>query len=71
MAAFRLIDPHGRTIAAKHFPSAEDAHRWFAASVAANSEPGWRLEVDDGGRWAFFDDTGGFTAPASRPPPRH
>jgi hypothetical protein len=69
MPAFRLIDPHGRTVAAKHFPSAEDAHSWFAASVATDSAAGWRLEVDDEGRWAFFDDTGGFTAVESRPAP--
>jgi hypothetical protein len=31
------------------------------------SELGWRMEVNDDGQWAFFDDTGGFTAPASRP----
>jgi hypothetical protein len=26
------------------------------------------MEVDDAGEWAFFDDTEGFTAPASRRP---
>jgi hypothetical protein len=24
------------------------------------------MEVNDDGQWAFFDDTGGFTAPMSR-----
>lgn len=66
MAEFRLIDPRGVVVAAKSFDSAEAAHAWFVDSTADNSELGWRLEVDDDGKWAFFDDTGGFTAPASR-----
>jgi hypothetical protein len=62
------MGPHGEIIATKNFASAEDAHAWFM-NVAGSSELGWRMEVDDDGEWAFFDDTGGFTAPASRPPP--
>jgi hypothetical protein len=67
MARFRVIGPHGEIIATKDFVSAEAAHAWFMSSVAGGSELGWRMEVDDDGEWAFFDDTGGFTAPASRP----
>jgi hypothetical protein len=67
MARFRVIGPHGEIIATKNFASAEAAHAWFMNSVAGGSELGWRMEVDDDGEWAFFDDTGGFTAPASRP----
>lgn len=70
MARFRVIGPHGEIIAIKDFASAEAAHAWFMNSVARTSELGWRMEVDDEGEWAFFDDTGGFTAPASRRPPR-
>jgi hypothetical protein len=66
MVEFRLIDPRGVTVATKGFDSAEAAHTWFVNSTADNSELGWRLEVNDDGKWAFFDDTGGFTAPASR-----
>ncbi|ABL04474.1 MULTISPECIES: hypothetical protein [Mycobacterium] len=66
MVAFRVIDPHGAIVATKNCDSAEDAHTWFTGSVAGSSRLGWRLEVNDGGQWAFFDDTGGFTAPASR-----
>ena len=68
MAEFRIVDPRGQIVAAKNFNSAEAAHRWFLDSVAKNPELGWRMEVDDEGKWAFFDDTGGFTTPASRPP---
>lgn len=68
MAEFRIIGPHGELVATKDFSSAEDAHAWFIHSVAGSSEQGWRMEVDDEGEWAFFDDTGGFTTPASRPP---
>jgi hypothetical protein len=68
MAEFRIIGPHGEIIAAKNFDSAEAAHAWFVDTIADNSERGWRMEVDDNGSWAFFDDTGGFTAPASRRP---
>lgn len=67
MARFRVIGPHGEIIATKTFGSAEEAHAWFMHSVARSPELGWRMEVDDDGEWAFFDDTGGFTAPASRP----
>ena len=67
MARFRVIGPQGEIIATKNFASAEDAHAWFMNSVAGSSELGWRMEVDDDGEWAFFDDTGGFTAPGSRP----
>jgi hypothetical protein len=68
MAEFRIVDPHGQIVAARNFNSAEAAHAWFVDSVAKNSELGWRMEVSDEGKWAFFDDTGGFTAPESRPP---
>jgi hypothetical protein len=68
MAEFRVVDPHGQIVATKNFDSAEAAHAWFIDSIADNSELGWRMEVDDAGEWAFFDDTGGFTAPASRHP---
>ncbi len=66
MAAFRVIDPHGTVVATRNFASAEAAHAWFLGLVAGTSELGWRMEVDDDGRWAFFDDTQGFTAPESR-----
>ena len=66
MVEFRLIDPQGVIVATKNFDRAEAAHAWFIGSTAHNSELGWRLEVNDDGTWAFFDDTGGFTAPASR-----
>ena len=77
MAKFRIVDPHGGVVAAKNFDSAEAAHAWFTASIRS-SELGWRMEVDDDGQWAFFDDTAGFTAPvsshhpapAARPPQR-
>ena len=67
MAIFRIIDPHGEIVATKNFDRAEAAHAWFKDSIN-NSELGWRMEVDDDGQWAFFDDTAGFTAPASRRP---
>jgi hypothetical protein len=70
MAEFRVIDPHGKIVATKNFANAEAAHAWFVDSVGDHSELGWRMEVDDEGQWAFFDDTGGFTAPGSRPPAR-
>jgi hypothetical protein len=66
MATFRAIDPHGAIVATKNFDSAEAAHAWFIDTIAHSSERGWRMEVSDDGAWAFFDDTGGFTAPASR-----
>jgi hypothetical protein len=69
MATFRAIDPHGEIVATKDFDSAEAAHAWFIDTMTDSSELGWRMEVDDNGAWAFFDDTGGFTAPASRRPP--
>ena len=37
-------------------------------SIAGKSELGWRMEVNDEGQWAFFDDTQGFTAPVSHRP---
>ena len=66
MATFRIVDPHGEVVATKNFDRAEDAHAWFTRSIGS-SELGWRMEVDDDGRWAFFDDTEGFTAVGSRP----
>ena len=68
MALFRVIDPQGHVVAAKNFGSAEAAHAWFLQTIADASELGWRMEVDDEGQWAFFDDTEGFTAPGSRRP---
>jgi hypothetical protein len=70
MVDFRVIDPHGAIVATKNFASAEAAHAWFMDAIAGKSELGWRMEVVDEGKWAFFDDTGGFTAPASRRPAR-
>jgi hypothetical protein len=70
MAEFRVVDPQGRVVATKNFVNAESAHAWFIASVGDNPELGWRMEVDDDGQWAFFDDTEGFTAPVSRRPGR-
>lgn len=68
MPEFRAIDPHGEVVAAKNFANAEAAYAWFVALIADSAERGWRMEVNDTGQWAHFDDTGGFTAPASRPP---
>jgi hypothetical protein len=59
MVAFRVIDPHGKVVGSRDIDSAEGAHAWFADSIADSTEMGWRMEVDDDGRWAFFDDTGG------------
>jgi hypothetical protein len=71
MAEFRVIDPHGEIVAAKDFASAEAAHAWFIGFITDDSELGWRMEVNDDGKWAFFDDTQGFTAPVSHHPARH
>lgn len=68
MAEFRLIDPHGAVVAVHSFDSAERAHAWFIDTILDGPELGWRMEVNDAGRWAFFDDTEGFTTPASRHP---
>jgi hypothetical protein len=71
MTEFRVVDPRGQIVAAKDFARAEDAHAWFLKATADESELGWRMEVNDEGQWAFFDDTEGFTAPGShRPTPR-
>jgi len=67
MVEFRVLDPRGRVVALKDFPSAEAAHAWFVDARADDAELGWRMEVNDDGQWAFFDDTEGFTAPLSRP----
>jgi hypothetical protein len=66
MTVFRALDPHGEVVASRDFDGAEDAHRWFAEVIAGRYQAGWRMEVDDDGQWASFDDTGGFTAPLSR-----
>ena len=71
MAEFRVIDPHGKIVATKNFANAEAAHAWFVESIGDKSELGWRMEVDDEGKWALFDDTAGFTAPVSRRSARH
>ena len=71
MAEFRVIDPRGGVVAAKRFDNAEAAYAWFVDYVAGKSELGWRMEVNDEGQWAFFDDTEGFTAPVSRHPKPH
>ena len=68
MAQFRVIDPRGHVVASRNFASAEAAYAWFVEAIAGSSELGWRMEVDDDGHWAFFDDTQGFTAPVSRRP---
>ncbi|MCW2662725.1 MAG: hypothetical protein JWP83_3877 [Mycobacterium sp.] len=68
MAKFRIVDPHGGIVATRHFESAEAAHAWFTQAIAGSPKLGWRMEVDDEGQWAFFDDTEGFTAPASHRP---
>lgn len=62
------MDPRGHVVAIKNFVSAEAAHAWFINSIADKSELGWRMEVNDDGQWANFDDTEGFTAPVSRRP---
>ena len=59
MAEYRVLDPHGEVVATKEIESADDAHAFFVDSVADNSELGWRMEVNDDGEWAFFDDTEG------------
>ena len=59
MAEFRVIDPHGKVVATKNFANAEAAHAWFTESIPSGAELGWRMEVDDEGKWAFFDDTAG------------
>jgi hypothetical protein len=58
MVAFRVVDPHGKVVATRHLDSAEGAHAWFADSIDS-TELGWRIEVNDDGQWAHFDDTGG------------
>ncbi|WP_246398054.1 hypothetical protein [Mycobacterium vicinigordonae] len=68
MTVFRAIDPRGAVVASREFETAEAAHRWFARVIAGRYALGWRMEVDDDGHWASFDDTGGFTAPLSRRP---
>jgi hypothetical protein len=65
MVEFRVIDPRGHIVAAKNFANAEGAYAWFVDWVADKSELGWRMEVNDDGQWAHFDDTQGFTAPVS------
>jgi hypothetical protein len=65
MAKFRIIDPHGEVVASRNFDSAEAAHAWFTQAIVDRTELGWRMEVEDDGQWAFFDDTEGFTALAS------
>jgi hypothetical protein len=70
MAEFRVIDPRGKIVATKNFANAEAAHAWFMESMPSVAELGWRMEVDDEGKWASFDDTAGFTAPFSRRPAR-
>jgi hypothetical protein len=66
MVGFRILDPRGEIVATKDFADAEAAHTWFIEAIPANSELGWRMEVNDDGAWALFDDTQGFTAPMSR-----
>ncbi|CAM3271960.1 hypothetical protein BST27_25640 [Mycobacterium intermedium] len=56
MAEFRVIDPRGEVVATKEIESAEDAHAWFVDAVA-DKELGWRLEVNDDGEWAFFENS--------------
>ncbi|MBW0016718.1 MAG: hypothetical protein JO236_04110 [Mycobacterium sp.] len=68
MAEFRAINPDGKTVATRDLDSAEAAHAWFLSTIPDHGEPGWRMEVNDDGRWAYFDDTAGFTAPTSRRP---
>jgi hypothetical protein len=70
MAEFRVIDPGGHVVASHDFASAEAAYAWFVDYIAGSPERGWRMEVNDEGQWAFFDDTEGFTAPVSRGPTR-
>lgn len=70
MAEFRVIDPHGVVVAAKTFTNAEGAYAWFTDYIADKAELGWRMEVNDDGQWANFDDTQGFTAPVSHRRPR-
>ena len=53
MVAFRVIDPHGKVVATRDFDSAEGAHAWFGDSID-NTELGWRIEVNDDGRWAHL-----------------
>jgi hypothetical protein len=70
MARFRIVDPRGEVVASKNFDSAEAAHAWFTDATAGSTDLGWRMDVEDDGKWALFDDTGGFTAQASRRPLR-
>jgi hypothetical protein len=59
MANYRVINPHGEVVATKDIASAEDAHAWFVDNQADNEELGWRMEVNNGDEWSFFDDTEG------------
>jgi hypothetical protein len=66
MVTFRVINPRGGVVATSAFHTAEAAYPWFIGLIAGSAELGWRMEVDDEGQWAYFDDTEGFTAPSSQ-----
>jgi hypothetical protein len=44
MANYRVLKPQGEVVATKDI---------------ANTELGWRMEVEPDGEWSFFDDTEG------------
>ena len=59
MSIYRVIDPRGDVVATRDIESADDAHAWFVDRAAQNDRLGWRMEVQDGTEWRFFDSSDG------------
>ncbi|SIS22068.1 hypothetical protein [Williamsia sterculiae] len=59
MAEYRVLNPTGDVVDQKDFDNADDAYAWFRDTKAANDDLGWRIEVNQDGSWAFFDDSEG------------
>jgi len=59
MATYRVIDPKGDVVVTKDIESADDAHAWFVDQAADDDTLGWRMEVQEGNDWRFFDNSDG------------
>lgn len=57
MATYRVITPDGDVAQTAQIESADEAHAWFVDVCHGGTELGWRMEVDEDGEWAFFENS--------------
>ncbi|MDR2280221.1 MAG: hypothetical protein LBE07_05100 [Gordonia sp. (in: high G+C Gram-positive bacteria)] len=57
MARYRVLNPNEEVIDTKEFTNAQDAYDWFSEIEVPSHVVGYRMEVDQDGKWTMFDQT--------------